>query len=107
MHQRHMIADELGSVETLIFDATEGEDAILSEQTLGQDFYKDLSNWKEAFKFRHEGLTAVASIPETLVNKWIREGFDFYAAPANEINRKLRLEGYDNFIISGDKTFDH
>lgn len=90
-----------------MLDATEDHDAITSEQHLGRDFYEDLENAKEAFQFRHNGLTAVASIPEALVNKWIREGFDFWDAPANEITKKLRMEGYGKFIISGDKTFDH
>lgn len=99
--------NEHGAIENLVLDGTDRSDVITSEQFLGRDFYDNLDNAKEAFSFRLNGLTPVASIPESLVNKWIREGFDFYSAPANDINRKLRLEGYDNFIISGDKRFDH
>ncbi len=101
------MTNEHSAHEALILDATDHEDAIISVQTLGKDFYDDLANFKESFKFRLDGYTPVASIPETVVNKWLREGFDFYSAPANEINRKLRLDGYENFIISGDKRFDH
>lgn len=80
---------------------------ITSQQTLGEDFWQDLHDAKEAFHFRLNGLTAVASIPEALANKWLREGFDVWSAPANEIKRKLRIDGYDTFDISGDKKFDH
>lgn len=82
-------------------------DVISSYQHLGQDFYDDLASAKENFHFRLNGLTPVASIPEALANKWIREGFDVWNAPANEIKKKLRIDGYEMFDISGDKTFDH
>lgn len=94
-----------GAVEDLIIG--DEQDVITTEQYLGDDFWDDLSDAKENFHFRLNGLTQVATIPEALVNKWLREGFDFWDAPANEILRKLRLESYDKFIISGDKTFDH
>lgn len=96
----------LGVQEELILN-DDGSGVITTDQVLGDDFFEHLAQAKEDFQFRHNGLTAVASIPEALVNKWIREGFDFWSAPANEIIRKLRIDGYDAFIISGDKTFDH
>lgn len=92
--------------EELHLDAT-GHGVITTSQELTKDFWSDLEQAKEDFHFRLNGLTPVASIPEALVNKWIREGFDFYSAPANEILAKLRSGNYDAFIISGDKTFDH
>lgn len=91
--------------EDILFD-DKGQAIITTEQELGADFWAHLQDAKDEFRFRHEGLTPVASIPEAVVNKWLREGFDFYQAPANEIIKKLRLDGYDAFIISGDKTFD-
>lgn len=94
-----------GAKEDLILG--EDQDIITTEQELGQDFWDDLEQAKENFHFRHQGLTPVASIPEALVNKWLREGFDVWNAPANEIVRKLKSEHYDKFVISGDKTFDH
>ncbi len=94
-------------VEGLIFGEGDDQDVIASEQVIGQDFWDDLDQAKEDFAFRLNGLTPVASIPEGLVNKWIREGFDFDNAPANEIIAKLRSENYDAFVISGDKRFDH
>lgn len=83
----------------------EGPDIITTEQYLSDEFWEDLQDAKEDFHFRLNGLTPVASIPVSIINKWTREGFDWNAAPANEIIRKLRIDGYDTFIISGDKTF--
>lgn len=80
---------------------------ITSEQELTPYFWADLEDAKQDFRIRLDGYTKVADIPETLVNKWIREGFDFWSAPANEIIRKLKLESYDAFVISGDTRFDH
>lgn len=83
----------------------DGSGVITTEQTLGRDFWQNIECAKEAFRFRLDGLTPVASVPEALANKWLREGFDIWSAPANEILRKLRIDGYDNFIISGDTKF--
>jgi hypothetical protein len=82
------------------------QDVITTEQFIGDDLWNDLAEAKDNFQFRLNGLTPVASIPEALVNKWLREGFDVWSAPANEIKRKLRIDGYEVFDISGDKTFD-
>lgn len=93
--------------EELILGSGDDQDIITTEQFLGQDFFDDLEQAKEDFHFRLNGLTPVASIPEALANQWLREGFDVWNAPANEIKRKLRIDGYEMFDISGDKTFDH
>lgn len=91
--------------EKLILGTGDEQDVITTEQTLGKDFWDDLEDAKENFQFRLNGLTPVASIPVALANKWLREGFDVWSAPAKEIQQKLRIDGYDTFIISGDKTF--
>lgn len=93
--------------EDLILGNDDEQDVIITSQYLGPDFWADLEEAKENFQFRLNGLTPVASIPEALANKWLREGFDVWNAPANEIIRKLKMENYDKFVISGDKTFDH
>lgn len=80
---------------------------VTSSQHLSKDFWDNLADAKEDFRLRLDGYTPVATIPEGLVNKWLREGFDFYHAPANEIIRKLHIEEYSAFIISGDTRFDH
>lgn len=94
-----------GATEELILG--DYSDVITTEQYLGDDFFDDLKEAKENFQFRLNGLTPVASIPEALANKWLREGFDVWSASANEIKRKLRIDGYEAFDISGDKRFDH
>lgn len=42
----------------------------------------------------------VASIPVVVVDKWMREGFDFHKATAKEIIAKLKAENLDAFITS-------
>jgi phosphoserine phosphatase len=98
--------NEHRAIENLILQDG-GQDVITSTQVLNDEFYDDLQDMKDNFKFRLDGYTPVASIPETIVNHWIREGFDFYSAPANEILAKLRSENFDVFIVSGDTRFDH
>jgi hypothetical protein len=60
---------------------------------------------KENFRMKLNGLTQVASIPAAVADKWVREGFDFWNAPAKEILAKLRKDEMTKFIISGDKRF--
>lgn len=93
--------------EELVLGTGDDQDVITSEQYLGDDFWDDLEQAKEDWKFRLDGYTNVASIPTSLVNQWIRQGFDFYSAPANEIIKRLRMEGYDKFITCGNVRFDH
>lgn len=78
---------------------------IQNEQELPDDFFNDLKEAKADFKMRLDGYTPVADIPQALVDKWIREGFDFWKAPAQEIINKLRKEEYSAFVVSGDRTF--
>lgn len=91
--------------ETLILNE-DGQDVITTEQELGSDFWQDLQEAKDDWKMRADGYTSVASIPTSLVNQWIRQGFDFWNAPANEITKRLRLEGYEQFITCGNFKFD-
>lgn len=106
LEHRFVPLNEHGAVENLIL-RDDGQDVITTEQYIGDDFYEDLQDAKNDFHCRLNGLTPVASIPESLANKWIREGFDFWSAPANEITKKLRMENYSKFVISGDFRFDH
>lgn len=104
MQRLYTSPNEYKAVENLVLN-DDGQDVITSEQTLGEDFWDHIKEASEDFQFRFNGLTPVASIPETIVNKWIREGFDFWDAPANEIIKKLKTESYDKFVISGNRTF--
>ncbi len=95
----------IGAVENI--NVTPEGAIITSQQALGPDFWDHIKEARENFNLRKEGMIAVASIPEGLANKWLREGFDLWSAPANDIVRKLRLDGYDDFVISGSTRFDH
>lgn len=82
----------------------DGRMVIRSQQELGADYWANLKEAQEEFSFRLNGLTPVASIPEVVVDKWIREGFDFWNAPAREIQLKLRLDDMPKFLVT-DKKF--
>lgn len=74
------------------------------EQDLPEEFWQELKDDTDNFKFNLDSYTKVASIPVTLFDKWLNEGFDAYSAPIEEIMKRLRMEGYDAFIVSGSKT---
>jgi hypothetical protein len=42
----------------------------------------------------------VASIPVVLIEKWMKEGFDFYNESAKRIVAKLKAEGMDYFVTT-------
>lgn len=93
----------------------DGEAVITSEQPLTKTFWGDLQRLKDDFRIKLDGYTAVAEIPETIVNKWHREyimarhrgetGWDFNKATSKEIIAKLRKENLDQFIIAKPTTF--
>ncbi len=43
----------------------------------------------------------VASIPQALVDKWIKDGFDFWNETNAKIVAKLKYEGLDYFVTTG------
>lgn len=75
--------------------------AIREDQYISQSFLDGLKNAREdsvrekAREFHH-----VASIPVSVVNKWMREGFDIYEATIPEIMNRLRAEHLDGFIAT-------
>ena len=81
-----------------------GEMVIENYQYIGDDYFDDLKEMQDNFSFRLNGLTPVASIPEATVNRWLREGFDFWNAPAREIQKKLRSEHLEGMMVT-QKTF--
>jgi hypothetical protein len=42
----------------------------------------------------------IASIPVEIVEKWQREGFDFYNESAKKIVAKLKNENLDAFLVT-------
>lgn len=75
-----------------------------TNQHIGQDYWDQLKQQQENFSFRFNGLTPVASIPEGVVNRWLREGFDFWSASAREIQDKLRKDQLEKMMVT-QKTF--
>lgn len=89
-------------------DYADTEDGLVIHNTqfISDDFLRDLAEKKANFRGANlDGYTEVAEIPEALVDHWIRQGFDFYKAPAREIIAKLRADNMENFIVSGDYKF--
>ncbi|MDO5647365.1 hypothetical protein [Paracoccus sp. (in: a-proteobacteria)] len=85
----------------------DGSGVITTEQELTPLFWRQLQNSKDDFRINLDGLTHVAAVPESLANIWLRQGFDLWSAPANEIIKKLRSDNMEAFIVSGDTRFDH
>lgn len=70
-------------------------------QDIPQEFLDQLAeDRKESSTSRMKDFHKVASIPEVLVQKWLREGFDIYQADVKEILAKLRAESLDYFIAT-------
>lgn len=51
-----------------------------------------------------DGYYRAASIPVVVIDKWTREGFNFYEESGPAIIARLKLENLDSFITS-DKAF--
>lgn len=71
-------------------------------QTIPTEFTDDLkaerfANSQSRVKSEYH---RVASVPVVVVDKWIREGFDFWKAGAKEILARLKAENLDVFITS-------
>jgi len=70
-------------------------------QEIPQTFLDNLKAEKAASASVREGETMrVASIPVVIVEKWMREGFDFQHATARQIVAKLKAENLDYFITT-------
>lgn len=70
-------------------------------QEIPQNFIDSLREEKANSRSVREGeYMRVASIPVIVVEKWMKEGFDFQHATAKEILTKLRLENLDYFITT-------
>lgn len=70
-------------------------------QEIPQSFIDELKAEKASSSSVREGeYMRAASIPVVVVEKWVREGFDFWNASAKEILAKLRAEHLDDFITT-------
>jgi hypothetical protein len=70
-------------------------------QEIPQAFRDSLKAEKDNSMSVREGeYMRVASIPEVVIDKWLRENFDFWNASAAEIVAKLKAENLDDFITT-------
>ena len=70
-------------------------------QEIPQSFIDNLRAEKANSSSVREGeYMRAASIPVAVVEKWVREGFDFWNASAREIVAKLKSEGLDYFVTT-------
>lgn len=81
-----------------------GDLTVERTQVISDRFKENLKREQDNFKWRLDGFTKVASIPQAMADKWLREGFDVFKAPAQDIIRRLQLEGLDLFITAGNRT---
>ena len=84
-------------------DFKENTDGLIiqTSQAIPDSFLKDLR--EERFESKHRRANdyhRVASIPVAVVDKWIREGYDFHNAPIKDILIKLRSENLEAFITT-------
>lgn len=89
--------EELASDGTLIIETKQDVEPLLEQNLL-------MRNDEEYTKYGiGKGWWHVASIPEVLVHKWYKEGFDILTAPMSEIRKKLQSPEYAYFLTTTKK----
>lgn len=82
---------------------SENSDGLVIErsQFIDPDYLESLRRQREeSLNVREGEFMRVASVPVAIIEKWQREGFDFFNASAREIVAKLRMENLDAFITT-------
>ena len=70
-------------------------------QEIPKSFLDNLKRKREESKaVREKEYMHIASIPVEVVEKWQREGFDFYNESAKKIVAKLKAENLDAFLVT-------
>lgn len=82
----------------LVFQA--GEPAIVRAQDIPAWWLDSLKDARIASRQRAGETHRVCSVPTALAEKWLREGFDVYREPARAILKRLRDEGFHQFIAT-------
>lgn len=82
----------------LLFQA--GELAVVRTQDIPDWWLESLKDSRLASRERAGETHRVCSVPTALAEKWLREGFDVYREPARAIVKRLREQGYDQFIAT-------
>jgi len=72
-----------------------------SSQIISQSFMDDLKDSRNQTSNKPSGeFMRVASIPTTVVEKWLREGFNVWEQSGTEIVKRLRNESLDGFLAT-------
>lgn len=91
----------LNGVNATVSENTDGH-IIACNQHLGDAFFERLKQERfESMNVREKDNQRVASIPVILVDKWIKEGFDFWNEKNSVIVAKLKAENLEYFITTG------
>jgi len=91
---------QLIGIETNFRDRADGLE-IQYTQDIRQDFL-DANKRERAYNAQHRAqeLHRVASIPTSVIEVWMRQGFDIYEQPTSAIVKRLRSESLDDFLTS-------
>jgi hypothetical protein len=68
------------------------------------DRLKDVRN--NSGKQREKEFMRVASIPNAVVDQWLRDGFNIYEESGKEIVKRLRAQNLDYFMTTEKKAFN-
>jgi hypothetical protein len=91
------------NIHDLKVDFDENTDGLViaKSQNITQEYLDSLKDARFESKNRPSGdYMRVASIPVIVIEKWMREGFDFYNEPASKIVAKLKADGLDGFLTT-------
>jgi hypothetical protein len=78
--------------------------AIHREQTISDEFLDHLDSERlAASTVRAQDNLKVASVPVSVVEIWLRQGFDIYSAKPRDIVARLRKDGLDAFVTTNKK----
>lgn len=91
------------NIHDLKVDFDENQDGLIIQksQNITQEYLDSLKEHRFESKRRPSGdYLRVASIPVVVIEKWMREGFDFYNEPASKIVAKLKADGLDGLLTT-------
>jgi hypothetical protein len=91
----------LNGVSATVKENTDGH-LITCNQSIPDAFIERLKQERfESMNVREREHQRVASIPVVLIDKWIKDGFDFWNETNSKIVAKLKAEGLDYFVTTG------
>ena len=78
--------------------------SIIDTTTPFHDVQTNVLRDNDANNFKEKDYMTVASVPVSVHEKWLREGFDMLKEPAFKILARLRQEDLDAFITTKKKV---